>query len=236
MERVRDFIKKHRLITVILFGAPVVIVAVLLICTALTVSETVTLLGGLLSYYGTVILAIVTVMQNDSILQLEKRTFELEKKSSDREEVKNRIDYHPALEIAGFLDSTENPVQSFRVYKTGRGPVFKCNAKNGEEMVYLMLKNTGNSTALSVSVWEYGKMAEQGEAFGYRETVLSDIPKGETRLLQLNAKTGAGHEHDFNLRYKNQFGQWFYNEAYMSACFVDGNAVFEASLGNQQDG
>lgn len=234
MERVRDFVKEHICITVILFGAPLVILVIFLLRQPLTDSEWVTLTGGLLSYYGTVILAIVTVMQNDSLLKMEKRTLEIEKRNSDREEIKCRMDFHPDIEFSGFLDSSEKPVDTEKVRKTGVGPALQYTVpEGGGDTIYLVLKNSGNATALDITVLEYAIDLGSENLYGYKVTTLSSIPAGETKLLQYTAEKGKRHEYLFNLKYKNEFNQCFYNTAYMLACFDGANAVFRASLGNQ---
>lgn len=79
-----DFIKKHKFLSAILFLTPVLILILLHVLDALSsldiqASEWITLTAGLLTYYGTVILAIVTSEQNDKLIEFQERQEERDK-------------------------------------------------------------------------------------------------------------------------------------------------------------
>ena len=90
-----SFIRRHVILSIILFFIPVIITVTLWILDCqvninITISDWITLLAGLFTYYGTVILAIVTVSQNDKLIEFQERQEKREKLQGEREERQER--------------------------------------------------------------------------------------------------------------------------------------------------
>ena len=90
-----SFIKKHMFLSAILFLIPVIIGIILRLldccsCIHVTASDWITLLAGLFTYYGTVILAVVTVSQNDKLIEFQERQERREQLQDEREERQER--------------------------------------------------------------------------------------------------------------------------------------------------
>ena len=86
-----SFIRKHRFLSLILFLIPVLIVAFLyggdrMNFVDVNTSDWITMLAGLFTYYGTVILAVVTVSQNDKLIEFQDRQEKREVLQDRREE------------------------------------------------------------------------------------------------------------------------------------------------------
>lgn len=86
-----SFVRKHKILSLILFLIPVLIAAFLfggdrMNFVDVKTSDWITLLAGLFTYYGTVILAVVTVSQNDKLIEFQDRQEKREVLQDRREE------------------------------------------------------------------------------------------------------------------------------------------------------
>lgn len=89
------FIKRHKILSLILFLTPAIIIILLRIldwqsCFHITSADWITLISGLFTYYGTVILAVVTVSQNDKLIEFQERQERREQLQDERDERQER--------------------------------------------------------------------------------------------------------------------------------------------------
>ena len=118
-----SFIKKHKFLSSILFLMPLLFLAVICILNSqdiisMTTSDWIMLFAGLFTYYGTVILAVVTVSQNDKLIEFQGRQ---EQRDINQQQITNRqleiserqkeIADHQLQYIARQQDITETNLQ-----------------------------------------------------------------------------------------------------------------------------
>ena len=148
----KEFCKKHLVLCLVLLFLPLIITMYVMNYVVNNNTEIVTFLSGIFTYYGTVILALVTIMQNDRLTALQERSAQIE-------ETKIKEAYRPRFVIDTIVSpgnngeyelETESIVSSeYEVTLQGHMPL-------ASNKFYLVLKNDSNTLAKNVKVYDYG--------------------------------------------------------------------------------
>lgn len=213
----KNFFKKYWWLIIFLFIIPFLVWICL--CThyknnTFTRSEIVTWGSATLTYYATVILALVTVLQNEKLTEISIR-------SSEIEEIRLRNDHHPLIEIEGIYHSDEKTLYTFdKIYKTGFGMIYQADIDDKKTPV-IIFKNIGNSPAYDVRTYEYvyvgGKKINDKDAmFDYKIVNHQQISEHEQLILNISFEKNAFFAVNYELCYKNKYNQYFHHKLYMA--------------------
>lgn len=200
-------IKKYWHILLAIFLVPVLVILVLFKKFDMDGSSVISIMTAALAYYGTVILAVVTLLQNEKITEISKRNSEIE-------EIKLRNQYHPILEFGSILDPYQKEYKTTRLIKSD---VDVYQVEHADDMVCMVITNKGNASAFNISYYDYGLLSEEdGEApnklkYDYRKRTRAEIKPGESMYLEYHISPDTMFNIDFNLCYENEYGQYFHS-------------------------
>lgn len=258
-----NFIKNHKCILWILFGVPAVIATILRIldCTNIIQihsSDWIVLLAGLFTFYGTVILALVTVSQNDTLQKISSKQLEFAERQEEISEIilleKNR----PNFEITSLqspLNGNEVPAELMRQsYIRGFDHEFTAwipEAK-GPNALYVSFINTSESDAYDVSIAEVDPLimvvndAEETEILKVRQnefytnlsvTTFETIPHRDERIMTfVLSDNEEGFEVCFTMTYRNAYHHWFYQKAAISMTREENGIVCQFQINDCKAG
>lgn len=231
----KEFCKKHLVLCLVLLFLPLIITMYVMNYVVNNNTEIVTFLSGIFTYYGTVILALVTIMQNDRLTALQERSAQIE-------ETKIKEAYRPRFVIDTIVSpgnngeyelETESIVSSeYEVTLQGHMPL-------SSNTFYLVLKNDSNTLAKNVKVYDYGIFPSgdgEKDFFGYKEGIREEIPCGGKIHLWYCFEEAVTQTFSFNMSYENIYGQLFYNKIFVMTSDFKGLKLFQCSIGEQQDG
>lgn len=229
----KKFIKKYYLLIAILFLVPIVVLIFFLNDSFESEAENISLLCAVFTYYGTIVLAFVTVMQNDKIT-------EISEKSARIEEIQLSNKYHPLIDIESIKDDKDNDLITGGIYKNGFGFV-KQIQNIDSDIISVVLKNKGNSSAYNVEVYDYGLVQPENwrkdsSIFDYMRSKKAEIPKKDSFCFQLHFEDNAMLKLDFNLCYQNEFGNCFYNPIKVELINEEGKRTAQIGISEQVKG
>ena len=195
-------------------------------------NDIVTLVSATLTYYATVILALVTVLQNEKLTEISER-------SSEIEEIRLRNEYHPLFEIKGIFHSDEKTPYKFeKIYKNNFGPIYQSQIDDKETPV-IAIENIGNAAAYSVQTYERGvvncKTADS--MFDYKPTNYAQIPVNESIILNAPFEEEAFFAINYTLSYKNKYNHHFHHELFIAMIAEpNGEKSVQVGLKPQEEG
>lgn len=220
------FIKKYWWLLVILFIFP--IIGLCIIANKITtLNQTwISLICAALTYFGTVILAFVTLIQNDKIT-------EFSEKDAAIEEIRLRNKYHPVIDIKSIQDIKEKDYSYKKLYKNGFGEIMQIkNILN--DTIYVIISNVGNASAYNIETYEYGynsakEISDGVELFDYHKNIIYEMEKDSSIYLTLHFEENATFSIKYNICYKNEFDNGFYNT--LSIELIDNHGDRTAQIG-----
>ena len=203
----KNLFKKYWHILLVIFLVPVIAIVFILKKYGVDGNVVVSLTMSALAYYGTVILAVVTLLQNEKITEISKREAEVN-------EIKLRNQYHPVLEFESILDPDQNEYKTTKIIKSN---LDLYQVEHADNMVLMVITNKGNASAFNITYYDYGLLTEEdGEKsdklkYDYRKRTHAEIRPGESMYLEYHISPNTMFNIDFNLCYENEYGQFFHS-------------------------
>ncbi len=247
-----DFIKRTWLLFLLLFIAPVIVVALFAIkeyvfhSIDLSAGEWVNLMGCVFSYWGTILLGTLAFWQNDRIMQLEERNAEIQ-------ETELKMKYTPDFIIDsillsfGNLEEKELKLESIPCseYKETYQDEIDINEEVSLLALHIVLKNSSNASAHNVEAYEsiLNKKNLTSSLFVMGSSIHKLIEKQSNIILsyyihfdKIQQQNGVKFaEYNFNLNYENIHHHYFYNHMNIFAGIADNKLSIQASIGEQHN-
>lgn len=229
----KKFIEKYCWIIGILFFLPIVVLVVFHKSVFATDEGIVSFVCAVFTYYGTIVLSLVTVLQNEKLTMISERNALIE-------EIRLSNQYHPSIIIESIKDGNEIDLEAGKLYKNGFGMVKQIH-NIASNTIYVVLKNIGNSEAYNSEIFEYGyaqpeKLEETPPIFDYKRRKIVEISENDTFFWELHFEENAMFSFEFNLCYQNEFGNEFYNHVIVVLIDVDGSKTAQIGIGEQIKG
>lgn len=257
MKNIFEIIKKTWLLFILLFIAPIIVVAVFMIKEYilfnidLSAGEWSALLGSVFSYWGTIILGTLAFWQNDRIMRLEERNAEIQETELKS---KNKPDF--SIDKASILltNSDERELKLETLIKPDYRDSYQSLIKVSEDssfvVINIVLKNSSNAAACNVEVFESILNKDfKDKIFVMGSHVYKVIEENESIILSyyiyFNEITPINGvkivRYSFNLNYENIFHHFFFNNMEILICnkIIDeeeSEIVVRVSIGEQNDG
>lgn len=228
----KNLFKKYWHILLVIFFVPVIAIFIILKKYKVDGNLVVSLTMSALAYYGTVILAVVTLLQNEKITEISKREAEVN-------EIKLRNQYHPILEFGSILDPYQKEYKTTRLIKSD---VDVYQVEHADDMVWMVITNKGNASAFNISYYDYGLLSEEdGEdpnklKYDYRKRTHAEIKPGESMYLEYHISPDTMFNIDFNLCYENEYGQYFHSPMVVRLGGKGKDLYAQCGVGAQENG
>lgn len=251
MKNLWDFIKRTWLLFIILFVAPICVIAVFAIKEYvmhdidLSASDWSAMLSSLFTYWGTILLGMLAFWQNDRVMHLEERNLDIR----ERELKENNV---PNFEIEGanvFFNGEEVELD-LQDMVFGYGQKKQCALDVEDEIdtvqLTVLLKNVTNISAFSVEILNSQvDFSNTDNIYPIRINEYEKIDGGELCVLyyfirfdKIKPRNGCKMiEINFNLNYRNLYGYYFHNSIRISVGWSkDLGLVIDIVLCDQEDG
>ncbi len=192
---------------------------------SISASDWIALISGLLAYYGTVLLAAVTVKQNEELFELQKRHDEIE-------EIGLRNNNQPNFRIVGITTSQNNKEEPVNLKPITLGRfdnefVALVGKENGIGTFYMYIENTTLIDAYDVSLVEVEKKSwfqKNMKLDGYCKrqndfydklfiNIIEKIPSMDQKVITFSMNDDESIVSvGFTLTYRNVYNHWFYQD------------------------
>ena len=156
-----DFIRRTWLLFLLLFIAPVIVIAIFAIkeyvfhSIDLSAGEWANLMGCVFSYWGTILLGTLAFWQSDRIMQLEERNAEIQETEL---KMKSTPDFTIDNILLSFGNFEERELELESICRSEYKETYKIEDEIKEDdslmSLYIVLKNTSNASAHNVEVYE----------------------------------------------------------------------------------
>lgn len=201
----------------------------------ITGEEIISLMVGLITYYGTAILSLVTVKQNELL-----NSIELEQNKNAMMRLK--IENNPEVMISYVLLDGEDRLEQRDIPKFDKNGFDYCFQEKiplSEEHITVLLINRGNAPAKKI----YGidlRPEEKQKGYSVKAALLSDRlnPNGSEASIRVRAPDKVNSEitYSFNLVYQNLYDQYFYNEMFICISNDGEYVTYQVAINTQKDG
>lgn len=246
-----DFIRRTWLLFLLLFIAPVIVIALFAIkeyvfhSIDLSAGEWADLMGSVFSYWGTILLGTLAFWQNDRIMQLEERNAEIQETELKMKSTPDFIIDHILLSFGNF---EEKELELESIYSSEYKETYQSEIDINEDVSFLslhiVLKNPSNASAHNAEVYESVlDKNPKNHLFIMGSNVYKLIEKQGSITLcyyihfdEIKLQNGVKFaEYFFNLNYENVYHHHFYNCVKIFAGIMDNKIAVQASIGEQHN-
>lgn len=227
--------KKHPILVVVLFLPPITLALVILYLNykKMDIGEYITLFAGLLTYLGTVILSMVTLVQNEGLLSLESHR-------ADIEERKLREENHPKFIIEELRCDgvgSEEVLKSTEILKSTYEVALQGEISKPKRWLYVSLKNISSAEACNCKYYDYSYLElVNSNAESYIEQCVSKVKADGSIVLGYLIEEGRLQSFIYDLRYRNIYGYGWYNQILVFVSENDGKINYQVAIGPQMEG
>ena len=236
MDSIVKLLKEHPLIMGILFGAPIIILVVVyfIFGKVFSSADYISVVCAVLTYYGTVILATVTLVQNEGLLELERQRAKVEERQL-------RLNYCPQLTIGGVRYATaetgEIKLQLEKIVKSEYKESVQGDLPEEATWVYISLLNNSSSSAYDVKFYNYSLVESYSQDVeSYKEVCASEVSPDKEIVLSYKVEKNRYQTFEFYLKYENAFSLPFYHRLFIMIAADDSENAFQICLGQQMAG
>lgn len=246
-----DFIRRTWLLFLLLFIAPVIVIAIFAIkeyvfhSIDLSAGEWANLMGCVFSYWGTILLGTLAFWQNDRIMQLEERNAEIQETEL---KMKSTPDFTIDNILLSFGNFEERELELESICRSEYKETYQSEVDINEDVsflsLYIVLKNSSNASAHNVEVYESVLDKNlKNHLFIMGSYVHKLIEKQDSIILcyyihfdEIKLQNGVKFaEYRFNLNYENIYHHHFYNCMKIVAGIMDNRIAVQASIGEQHN-
>lgn len=246
-----DFIKRTWLLFFILFIAPIIVITIFAVreyvihSIDLTAGEWANSMGCVFTYWGTILLGALAFWQNDRIMRLEERNAEIQETEL---KIKSTPDFIIDKIYLHYGNSDEIELDLEELHKSNYKETYQSEIEFNEKLshlsLYILLKNSSNSSAYNVESYELvvDKKAKK-KLFTMGSSVYKLIDKTDSILLNycidfdsIHSKNGVKFaKYCFNLNYENIYHHHFYNHMSIFAGISENKIVIQVAIGEQHN-